>query len=111
MTKKAVIDLAKVEALASRGLTREQVAHNLGLTARTLRNHDAEMKGAIEDAYCRGKDMGIHEIANALFEKAKKGYTTAQIFFLKCNGWKEEAAVEVKNTSPVQLIIKNDLKD
>lgn len=111
MTKKAVIDLAKVEALASRGLTREQVAHNLGLTARTLRNHDAEMKGAIEDAYCRGKDMGIHEIANALYEKAKKGNTTAQIFFLKCNGWKEESAVEVKNTAPVQLIIKNDLKD
>jgi len=111
MTKKAVIDLAKVEALASRGLTREQVAHNLGLTARTLRNHDTEMKGAVEEAYCRGKDMGIREIANALYQKAKDGNTTAQIFFLKCNGWKEESSVEVKNTSPVQFIIKNDLKD
>ncbi len=65
----------------------------------------------LEEAYQKGKSKGISVIANALYKKAKEGNTTAQIFFLKCNGWKEESAVEVKNTAPVQLIIKNDLKD
>lgn len=108
--KKTQIDPKQVEALASRGLTREQVAHNLGVSARTLQRRTKE-DPAFEEAYLRGKAKGITEIANALYKKAQEGNTTAQIFFLKCNGWKEESEVEVKNTAPVQLIIKNDLKD
>ena len=99
MARKTEIDLEKIEHFAALGLTREQVCHNLGFTSRTWQNHNKN--GSLEEAYIRGKSKGISVIAN----------TTAQIFFLKCNGWKEESAVEVKNTSPVQLIIKNDLKD
>ena len=109
MARKTEIDLEKIEHFAALGLTREQVCHNLGFTSRTWQNHNKN--GSLEEAYIRGKSKGIAVIANALFEKAKKGNTTAQIFFLKCNGWKEESSVEVKNTSPVQLIIKNDLKE
>ena len=109
MVRKTEIDLEKIEHFAALGLTREQVAHNLGFTSRTWQNHNKD--GSLEEAYTRGKSKGISVIANALYQKAKQGNTTAQIFFLKCNGWKEESAVEVKNTSPVQLIIKNDLKD
>ena len=108
--KKVVIDLEKIESYAALGLTREQVAHNLGFTSRTWQNYNKK-DGSLEEAYVRGKSKGISVIANALYKKAREGNTTAQIFFLKCNGWKEESAVEVKNTSPVQLIIKNDLKD
>ena len=107
--KKVVIDLEKIESYAVLGLTREQVAHNLGFTSRTWQNYNKD--GSLEEAYMRGKSKGVSVIANALYKKAREGNTTAQIFFLKCNGWKEESAVEVKNTSPVQLIIKNDLKD
>ena len=110
MAGKIKIDPKQVEALASRGLTREQVAHNLGIGVRTLQRR-ANEDPAFEEAYLRGKAKGITEIANALFKKAQEGNTTAQIFFLKCNGWKEESSVEVKNTSPVQLVIKNDLKE
>lgn len=110
MARKTEIDINQVELLASRGLTREQVAHNLGVSSRTLQRRTKE-DPAFEEAYVRGKSKGITEIANALYKKAKDGNTTAQIFFLKCNGWKEESAVEVKNTSPVQFIIKNDLKE
>ena len=110
MANKATIDVKEVEVLASRGLTREQVAHNLGVSSRTLQRR-AHEDPAFEEAYLRGKSKGITEIANALYKKAKDGNTTAQIFFLKCNGWKESSEVEVKNTSPVQFIIKNDLKD
>lgn len=110
MARKTEIDINQVELLASRGLTREQVAHNLGVSSRTLQRRTKE-DPAFEEAYVRGKSKGITEIANALYKKAKDGNTTAQIFFLKCNGWKEESSVEVKNTSPVQLVIKNDLKE
>ena len=107
--KKLDLDLSKIEQFAALGLTREQVAHNLGFSFKTWTRYNKD--GSLEEAYTRGKSKGIAVIANALFEKAKKGNTTAQIFFLKCNGWKEESSVEVKNTSPVQLIIKNDLKE
>lgn len=108
--KKTEIDLKQIEALASRGLTREQVAHNLGVSSRTLQRR-AKEDPEFEDAYLRGRSKGITEIANALYKKAQEGNTTAQIFFLKCNGWKEESSIDINNNSPVQLIIKNDLKD
>ena len=91
MASKIKIDPKQVEALASRGLTREQVAHNLGIGVRTLQRRTHE-DPAFEEAYLRGKAKGITEIANALFKKAQEGNTTAQIFFLKCNGWKEESS-------------------
>ena len=109
MPRRTEIDLDKIESYAALGLTREQVCNNLGFTSRTWQNHNKD--GSLEEAYLRGKAKGITEIANALFKKAQEGNTTAQIFFLKCNGWKEESSVEVKNTSPVQLVIKNDLKE
>lgn len=95
MPRKCVIDLKKVESLASRGITREQVAHNLGISSKTLQRHSKE-NPEIEEAYLRGKSLGITTIANALFEKAKQGNTTAQIFFLKCNGWREENSINLK---------------
>lgn len=107
--KKIDLDLAKLEQFAALGLTREQVAHNLGFSFKTWTRYNKD--GSLEEAYQKGKSKGISVIANALYKKAREGNTTAQIFFLKCNGWKEESAVEVKNTAPVQLIIKNDLKD
>ena len=109
MATKMQLDLDKIEVFASRGLTREQVAHNLGVSAKTLQRR-AKERADVEDAYQRGKAKGIAKIANALFEKALEGNTTAQIFFLKCNGWKESSEVEFKNTTPVKIVIKDDLK-
>ena len=112
MANKLQIDLEKLEMYAAMGLTREQVAHNLGISAKTMQRR-AKDNAAVEEAYLRGKSKGVGIIANALFKKAKEGNVTAQIFFLKCNGWKEASTVEVNNVNPqpVQLIIKNDLKD
>lgn len=107
--KKVVIDLEKIESYAAIGLTREQVAHNLGFTSRTWQNYNKD--GSLEEAYMRGKSKGISVIANALYKKARDGNTTAQIYFLKCNGWKEESSIDINNNSPIQLIIKNDLKE
>lgn len=110
MAKKIEVDLQKVEALASRGLTLEQVADNLNVTRKTFYTYRKD-NPAIEEAYQRGKSKGVQVIANALWEKAKNGDNTAMIFYLKCNGWHEENSVEVKNTTPINLVIKNDLKE
>lgn len=93
--KKIPISIETVEALASRGLTLEQVADNLNIERTTFylrRKSDPE----IEEAYNRGRSKGVQVIANALFEDAKKGNTAAQIFFLKCHGWKEQNGLDVK---------------
>jgi predicted DNA-binding protein (UPF0251 family) len=83
------IDLEEVERLASLGLSQEQIAASLGISERTLRNRkadDAAFAGAIK----AGQAKGIGEIANALWENAKGGNVTAQIFFLKARAkWKD----------------------
>jgi hypothetical protein len=105
----AKIDIQQVKALASRGLTREQVSYSIGINPATYYNR-VKTEPEIEEAYQAGKAEGIKAVANKLLEKAMTGDNTAMIFFLKCNGWKEENSVEVKNTTPINLVIKNDLK-
>ncbi len=106
----AKIDIKQVKALASRGLTREQVAYSIGITPQTYYNR-VKTEPEIEEAYQHGKAEGIKAVANKLLEKALTGDNTAIIFYLKCNGWREENSVEVKNTTPINLVIKNDLKE
>ena len=95
MTNNLKIDYEVVEKLAARGLTREQVALSLGISSRTLERRK-KTDPNIEEAYMRGKAKGVATISNALFDKAKDGNVTAQIFFLKCNGWKENSETTIK---------------
>ena len=81
-------DLEKVEALAARGLTHQQIAHNLGISHDTLykrKRTSAEFSDAIE----RGKAKGITQVANKLFESAVGGHFQAQKYFLTCRGGEE----------------------
>jgi DNA-binding XRE family transcriptional regulator len=74
--------IRKVELLASKGLTKEQIAISLGFCRDTLREKEKEysdFSGAIK----KGQAKGLETITNALFQAAKNGNTTAQIFFLK----------------------------
>lgn len=109
--RKIQLDVEKVEALASRGLSFEQIAASLGITDGTLLQRRRENK-EIEEAIKRGRDKGIAVVANKLFEAAKEGNTAAMIFFLKAQGgWTDRAQLEVTNNQPVQIVIKNDLSD
>ena len=103
-------DIEKIKALASRGLTKEQIALSLGFSSRTFLRRQQENK-EIEQAYREGKAQGIGIIANALFEKAKKGDNTAMIFFLKCNGWKEnqETTININNTKDIKELSDAEL--
>lgn len=83
-------DKEKVEALAARGLTKEQIAHSLGISYNCL-NETTKRDKEFNEAIKRGQAKGISIISNALFENAKNGNTTSQIFYLKTRaGWTEK---------------------
>lgn len=95
---KTPIDIAKVEELASKGLTLEQIASSLGICVRTLGRRKREMSD-LSDAIKRGRDRGIAKIANKLFEAASEGNVGAMIFYLKSQGgWKDKIDIEHSGT-------------
>ena len=104
--------IRKVESLASQGLTLEQIARVLGICYDTLnekKKQYSEFSGAIKN----GQAKGIATISNALFNNAKNGNTTAQIFFLKNRApieWRDKTDHEHtgpggKALNPPQIVV------
>lgn len=92
--KKTPIDPAQVEKLASQGLTKAQIASIIGLSESHWYAREAKAP-EITEAYKRGKSRGVLLISNALFEAARSGNITAQIFYLKSRGgWRENIRLE-----------------
>lgn len=88
------IDTAQVEKLSSQGLTKAQVAAVIGLGESQWYERENQ-NPEIAEAYKRGKARGVLMISNALFDAARSGNTTAQIFFLKAQGgWRENIRLE-----------------
>jgi len=89
----------KAEKLAARGLNVEQIAYSLGF-GKTKLYREKQINEELEEAIKRGRSKGIATIANALFEGAKSGNVTSQIFYLKCRaGWKESENEEKETDS------------
>ena len=89
-------DLAKVEELASQGLTNAQIAACLGICEDTLYTKQRQLT-EFSEAIKKGRASGIQQVSNALFEAALSGNVTAMIFFLKTQaGWKEPPVPEQK---------------
>ena len=109
--KKIEIDLKKVELLAARGLSFEQIATALGISDKTLLKRRRE-NSEVSEAIKRGKERGIAQVANKLFDQALAGNTTAMIFYLKTQaGWKETNRQELTGADggAVQVEEKVDL--
>ena len=97
---KITIDPKRVEALASRGLSLEQIAVSLGFNVRTLLRHKKQ-ESELSEAIKRGREKGIATVANKLFESAMAGNTAAMIFFLKARGgWSEKIDISSTVTQP-----------
>jgi predicted transcriptional regulator len=80
---------AFVKSLAAVGTRYVDIAHKLDITDDTLRKH---YKAELED----GRIDANAQIANTLFQQAKKGNMTAAIFWLKTRaGWKETNVTEL----------------
>lgn len=100
--------IEKSESLAARGLTIEEIADCLGMKRTALYEKKKENQDLAE-AIKRGRSKGISIISNSLYESAKNGNTTAQIFYLKCRAhWKETNVTEIG--FPKQQDILKDLE-
>ncbi len=101
------IDPAKVEQLAAQGLTVKQIAHCLNCSRATLYNRMGSELDVL-DAVKRGRAKGIGTITNALFQSAKGGNVTAQIFYMKNrqpDKWRDRRHHEVtgKDGKPIEM--------
>jgi hypothetical protein len=74
--------LTLLQGWARDGLTDEQIAHNLGISAKTLYEWKNKY-GKICEALKKGKEVVDYEVESALCEKAKSGDVGACVFWLK----------------------------
>ena len=110
---KIEIDLAKVEALASKLLSKEQIAISLGISNATLYNRQLENVEFLE-AIKRGRQKGVALVAEKLVNSAIDGNTTAQIFVLKTHGgpdWKDRQDVNLSGEVTVKAKSLQDMTD
>jgi hypothetical protein len=102
------VDIAKVEKLASRALTIEQIAPRIGMARQTLFTK-RRLNPAIYDAIEKGKAAGIEEMANKLFDDGLAGNTTAQIFYLKARaGWRDQGPIVEVNNQQQNVQVRMD---
>ena len=89
--------LILIEGWARDGLTDEQIAHNMGISTKTL--YDWKNKHSkICNALKKTKEVVDRMVENALFKKAMEGDTTAQIFWLKNrrpNDWRDKRETQL----------------
>lgn len=103
MTKE--FNAEKVEKLAAQGLTNEQVALCMDISESTFyvwQNEKPEFLEAIK----KGKAKGIGTITNSLFQSAKDGNITAQIFYLKNrhpDEWRDRREVTGAGGKPIEM--------
>lgn len=125
--------LTKIEGWARDGLTDEQIAHNIGITAKTLyewKKNYSELCNALK----RGKEVVDRQVENALLKSAlgykykeqtvtNKGHvvtiekfqspnTTAQIFWLKNRKpetWRDKQDIE--HSGGVGVTIVDDINE
>ena len=99
-------NLALLEGWARDGLTDEQIAHNVGITAKTLYEWKNKHR-AICDALKKGKEVVDYQVENALLNKALNGDTTAQIFWLKNrrpDKWRDKPEPKATDTCDNNLL-------
>ena len=92
--------LAKVEHLAARGLSQQQVCHALGFSETWW--YDAKQKNSdISESFKRGQAKGLAEVSNAIYEQGLNGSTGAACFYLKNRD--PDRWSDVKSVNAVQI--------
>ena len=93
--------LEQLRQWASQGLTKAELAHNMGISRDTFVNW-RKLSPVISDAIKKGEEDSIDLVENALFSAACSGNITAQIFFLKNKrpqDWKDKRENEISGGS------------
>ena len=92
--------LEKVEHLAARGLSQQQVCDALGFSETWW--YDAKQKNSdISESFKRGVVRGLAEVSNAIYEQALNGSTGEACFFLKNRD--PDRWSDVKSVNAVQI--------
>lgn len=73
----------KVEELAARGLTNQQICECLGWKSTQTLERKRRLYEDFDAAIKRGRSRGVATVTNALFEAALGGNVQAQMFYLK----------------------------
>lgn len=87
--------LKVLKGWAMSGLTKEQIANNIGIS-RSLLYEWTDRSKEFADALRSGIQEADAKVVNALYENAINGNTTAQIFWLKnriSDKWREKQEV------------------
>lgn len=99
--------LTLLEGWARDGLTDEQIARNMGVSAKTLYNWKSDHLPILQ-ALKIGKEVVDYQVENALLASALDGNTTAQIFWLKNrrpDKWRDKPQEEKQAADTVKVII------
>lgn len=97
--------LLRIQGWARDGLTNEDIAFNIGITAKTL--YEWMIKySEISEALKEGKDVIDRRIENALAKKAEAGDVTAMIFWLKNRKpkeWRDRFQQDIYTPEPLKV--------
>jgi len=94
----------QVEAMSAYGIPEIDIAGVLGVDPKTLRKH-------YRDELDHGETKANAQVAGYLFNAAKNGNVTAQIFWLKTRAKWREAPVELKHSGSIGRKQISELSD
>ena len=100
--------LILLEGWARDGLTDEQIAEKMRISASTFYDYKARFP-EVSEALKKGKDVVDYEVENALLKECKSGNVTAQIFWLKNrrpDKWRDKPSETDPNAEPVTIYWK-----
>ena len=94
----------QVEAMAAYGIPELDIARVVGIDPKTLRKHYREELDL-------GETMANAQVAGYLFNAAKNGNVTAQIFWLKTRARWRETPVELRHSGSIGRKDLSELSD
>jgi hypothetical protein len=106
------IDLAKLERLASQGLSQKQIAKNLGISEDTFHTRKRQFV-AFSDAFKKGRAKFIDTLTTAYVDLIKEGNVAAIIHGTKVHlGWREnQPLVPIDNREQNIQVKRNHVED
>lgn len=108
---KEAMDVARIEELAGRGLSKNDIAICLGISRSSYMTYQRE-NPEFHDAFDRGKAKAIAAVAGKLMSIASTGSLGAVCFYLKCQaGWDENNSINLSDKTINSLrVIRDDIK-
>jgi hypothetical protein len=94
----------QVETLAAYGIPEEDISRVVGIDPKTLRKH-------YRDELDLGTTKANAQVAGFLFNSARNGNVSAQIFWLKTRARWREVPMELKHSGSIQCKDLSELSD